>query len=95
LINTESIKVLYKFLMALLAFLGYFYLFDFIKCLIHEHRASNGGVLVHQEDLHGIVSVNIILQECFEDTKRESVPLCSLDESLDGFKYCLELIIVL
>ena len=54
---------------------------------MHKQGASHGGLLVHQEDLHGIVSVQITLfQECFEDADREAVPLCSLNMGLEGLE---------
>ena len=67
LINTKSSKVLKKFFVALFAFWGDLHLLDGLKCLIGEQRTSDGGLFVHQEDLHGIVSVHITLKECFED----------------------------
>ncbi len=57
---------------------------------MHEQGASHGGLFVHQEDLHGIMSVHIALQECFEDADREAVPLCSLNERLEGLEDHLE-----
>jgi hypothetical protein len=48
--------------MALLAFLGdTLYLLDGLKCLLHKQRASNWGLFIHQEYLHGVVSVHITL----------------------------------
>ena len=53
---------------------------------MREQRASQGGLFIHQEDLHGVMSVNITLQECFKDADRESVPLCYFNEGLEGLE---------
>ena len=72
--------------MNLRALRGGLQLLDGLICLLHEQGASHGGLVVHQEDLHGEVSVHITLQEGFVYAKRESVPLRSLDEELEGLE---------